>query len=94
MKYISADYIKELMKNNRFLQGNAEYELWKQQVDKIVDAMPGIKVSDEEDRTEWVKVDKSGLMCVKCGSIFRSRGCTKIPKHCPECGKKTIGVAE
>lgn len=92
MKYISADYIKKLMKNDRLLQGNAEYTLWEQQVDKIVDAMPGIEVSDEEERTEWVKVDKSGLKCSKCGSIFRSRGCTKIPKHCSECGKKTIGV--
>ena len=46
MKWISADYIKELMKNDRLMQGNAEYELWKQEVDKQVDAMPSIEVMD------------------------------------------------
>ncbi|MBQ3429177.1 MAG: hypothetical protein IJH28_05325 [Mogibacterium sp.] len=28
------------------MQGNCEYELWKQEVDKKVDAMPGIEVMD------------------------------------------------
>jgi hypothetical protein len=46
MKWISADYIKALMKNDRLMQGNAEYELWKQEVDKKVDAMPSIDVMD------------------------------------------------
>lgn len=42
MKWISADYIKELMKNDRLMQGNAECKLWEQEVDKRVDAMPSI----------------------------------------------------
>lgn len=46
MKFISADYIKAWMKNDRLMQGNAEYELWKQEVDKQVDAMPSIEVMD------------------------------------------------
>ena len=46
MKWISADYIKELMKNDRLMQGNAEYKLWEQEVDKRVDAMPSIDVMD------------------------------------------------
>ena len=44
MKYIRADYIKALMKNDRIMQGNCEYELWKQEVDRCVDAMPSIEV--------------------------------------------------
>ena len=44
MKWISADYIKVLMKSDRLMQGNAEYELWKQEVDKKVDAMPFIDI--------------------------------------------------
>ena len=46
MKYISADYIKAIMKGDRLMQGNCEYELWKQEVDKKVDAMPSIEVMD------------------------------------------------
>ena len=45
MKYISADYIKAIMKSDRLMQGNCEYELWKQEVDKKVDAMPSIDIS-------------------------------------------------
>lgn len=44
MKYISADYIKAVMKGDRLMQGNCEYELWKQEVDKKVDAMPSIDI--------------------------------------------------
>lgn len=46
MKYISADDIKAVMKSDRLMQGNCEYELWKQEVDKKVDAMPSIDVMD------------------------------------------------
>lgn len=45
-KWINADYIKAVMKGDRLMQGNCEYELWKQEVDKKVDAMPGIEVMD------------------------------------------------
>lgn len=43
-KWISDAYIKHLMKNNRLLQGNCEYELYKQEVEKTVDAMPHIDI--------------------------------------------------
>lgn len=45
-RWISADYIKAVMKGDRLMQGNCEYELWKQEVDKKVDAMPSIEVMD------------------------------------------------
>lgn len=45
-KWINADYIKAVMKGDRLMQGNCEYELWKQEVDKKVDAMPSIDVMD------------------------------------------------
>lgn len=43
-KYISAEYIKILMKNDRLMQGNAEYTLWEQKVERIVDTMPTIDI--------------------------------------------------
>lgn len=43
-KYIDAKYIKTLMKGNNLMQGNCEYELWKQTVDKVVDNMPAIDI--------------------------------------------------
>jgi hypothetical protein len=32
------------MKHDRFLQGNAEYTLWEQEVDKKVDALPSLDI--------------------------------------------------
>ncbi len=43
-RYVDAEYIKAVMLNDRLMQGNAEYELWKQEVDKKVDAMPFIDI--------------------------------------------------
>ncbi len=43
-KWISDAYIKRLLQNNRLLQGNCEYKLWEQEVEKIVDAMPSIDI--------------------------------------------------
>ena len=51
-KYISTDLIKDLMKNNRLLQGNCEYELWKQEVDKYVDNLPCYEV-DKVYKQGW-----------------------------------------
>ena len=39
-KYINAEVIKGLMKNNRMMQGNAPIELWSQKVDEIIDNIP------------------------------------------------------
>lgn len=44
MRYISTDYIKAIMKNDRLMQGNAEYTLWEQEVNKRVDAMPFLDI--------------------------------------------------
>ena len=43
-KWISDAYIKMLMQTDRLLQGNCEYKLWEQEVEKIVDAMPSINI--------------------------------------------------
>ena len=43
-KWISDAYIKRLLQNNRLLQGNCEYKLWEQEVEKNVDAMPSIDI--------------------------------------------------
>ena len=43
-KWIDAIIVKMALANNRLLQGNCEYELWKQEVSKIVDAMPSIDI--------------------------------------------------
>lgn len=43
-RWISADYIKAVLKGNCLMQGNCEYELWKKEVDKKVDAMPSIDI--------------------------------------------------
>lgn len=43
-KWISDAYIKMLMQTDRLLQGNCEYKLWEQEVEKIVNAMPTIDI--------------------------------------------------
>lgn len=43
-RWISDAYIARLLKNNRLLQGNCEYKLWEQEIDKQVDAMPSINI--------------------------------------------------
>lgn len=45
-RYIDAERIKLLMKQDRLLQGNCEYELWKQEVDRQVNALPHIELDD------------------------------------------------
>jgi hypothetical protein len=41
-RYVDAEYVKAVMLNDRLMQGNAEYELYKQKVDAQVKAMPSI----------------------------------------------------
>ena len=45
-RYIDAERIKLLMKQDRLLQGNCEYQLWKQEVDRQVNALPYIELDD------------------------------------------------
>ena len=54
-RYIKADYLKAIMKNDRMLQGNCEYELWSQQVDKYVDALPSIEVSNRREADDLIR---------------------------------------
>ena len=84
MKWISADYIKELMKNDRLMQGNAEYNLWEQEVDRRVDAMPGI--IDPVRHGRWLFTDTNICECSVCHT------CEPYPfsefEWCPNCGAK------
>ena len=41
-KYINANLIKALMKNDRLMQGNAESIMWQQEVERRVDRLPSI----------------------------------------------------
>ena len=61
-KYISAEYIKALMKNDRLMQGNAEYTLWEQEVERKVGAMPSIEIVECDEclyKNECLKVVKN-----------------------------------
>ena len=93
-KYISTDLIKDLMKNNRFLQGNCEYELWKQEVDKYVDSLPCYEVdkvykqgwNDAIDAMQNAKFASLGSRCGTCrwntwdnNCIIEYRGCHYEP---------------
>ena len=94
MKWISADYIKELMKNDRLMQGNAEYILWEHEVDRRVDAMPTI---DPVKHGRWVPwkwyTSKSHdswtdeWKCSECGYQFADKDWC----YCPNCGARMDG---
>ena len=43
-RYIDAEYIKAVMINDRLMQGNAEFNLYAQQVEIQVKAMPSIDI--------------------------------------------------
>ena len=43
-RYVDAEYIKAVMINDRLRQGNAEFTLYMQQVEKQVSAMPSIDI--------------------------------------------------
>ena len=62
MKWISSAYIKLLMQRNRLLQGNSEYKLWKQTVEKVVDAMPSVDIVFCKDcKHRPIKEDADGV---------------------------------
>ena len=43
-RYIDAEYVKAVMINDRLMQGNAEFNLYAQQVEIQVNAMPSIDI--------------------------------------------------
>lgn len=59
MKWISADYIKALMKNDRLIQGNCECQIWEQAVEKLVDSLPLIDIVQCKECI-WFDTDNTG----------------------------------
>ena len=43
-RYIDAEYVKAVMINDRLMQGNAEFNLYAQQVEIQINAMPTIEL--------------------------------------------------
>ena len=43
-RYIDAEYVKAVMINDRLMQGNAEFNLYAQQVEIQINAMPSIDI--------------------------------------------------
>ena len=66
-KWISEAYIKMLMQTDRLLQGNCEYKLWEQEVEKIVDAMPSIDIVFCKECRHRINDDdfQEGHICLK-----------------------------
>lgn len=65
-RYVNADYVKAVMLNDRLLQGNAEYELYKQKVDAQVKAMPTIDIVRCQDCKYWNMVSNG---CMRNPSV-------------------------
>ena len=63
-RYISAELIKELMKRDRFMQGNAEWVMWQQEVDRRVDSMPSIEIVRCQDCKWYEKKYKRHGNCI------------------------------
>ena len=76
-RYIDAEYIKAVMLNDRLMQGNAEYELWKQKVDAQVKAMPSIEIircgECKRANYEW-----SGVRCGLSDALMGADGFCSI----------------
>ena len=94
MKYISADYIKAVMKGDRLMQGNCEYELWKQEVDKKVDAMPSIDVMDVVTAYQqgWCDALDASISALNDAKFQlgkeadrKTENSSEIPNNCTDC---------
>lgn len=73
-RYIDAEHIKRLMKGNNLIQGNCEYELWKQTVDKVVDNLPSIDIvrCKECKHWKWIEWAKE-YRCTLRNTAFNAR---------------------
>ena len=73
-RWIEAEYIKAVMLNDRLMQGNAEYELWKQKVDAQVKAMPSIDIirCRECKHWKWIEWAKE-YRCTLRNTAFNAR---------------------
>ena len=56
-RYIDAGYVKAVMINDRLMQGNAEFNLYAQQVEIQVNAMPSIYIVRCKECKHWHKKD-------------------------------------
>ena len=52
-RYIDAEYVKAVMINDRLMQGNAEFNLYAQQVEIQVKAMPSIDIVRCKECKHW-----------------------------------------
>ena len=68
-KWISDAYIKRVLKNNRLAQGNCEYKLWEQEVEKTVDATPSIDIVFCKE-CKWYK--KSEAFCENGNGLWQA----------------------
>lgn len=80
MKWISTYALKCYMKHDRFLQGNAEYTLWEQEVDKKVDALPSL---DIVTCGECVRANHelSGVYCGMSDALMGANGFCSLGKR-------------
>lgn len=79
-KWISAYALKCYMKHDRFLQGNAEYTLWEQEVDKKVDALPSLDIvtCGECVRASY---ELSGVYCGMSDALMSANGFCSLGKR-------------
>ena len=79
-RYIDAERIKLLMKQDRLLQGNCEYQLWKQEVDRQVNALPYIELDD------YVPKDFHDKTCEAMAKIHQEEIANMVSVvRCKEC---------
>lgn len=62
-RWISANYLKRLIENNRLLQGNCEYTLWEQEADRIVDSQPSIDIVRCGECKQWQSDGGALMLC-------------------------------
>lgn len=62
-RYIDADYVKAVMINDRLMQGNAEFNLYAQQVEIQVKAMPSIDIVRCSECKYWASDGGALMIC-------------------------------
>ena len=69
-RYIDAEYVKAVMINDRLMQGNAEINLYMQQVETQVKAMPSIDIVRCKE-CKWAKANGTYQWCGRLDSTAR-----------------------
>lgn len=69
-RYIDAEYVKAVMINDRLMQGNAEFNLYAQQVEIQVNAMPSIYIVRCKECKYWdthtMQFTENNLVIARC----------------------------